>query len=156
MLRGDLKRARAKFAAAFRREPDNPTVINNLHLLDLSSRYIVRAPDAAPSNNRANLPLSSGSSKPGRYLAALYSAPLGTINLPPVPSSTVSASPFALSRPQSGKIAPIEFGPSDGRGSAPKRLCRDQRGLKPKENAELTSPARHGAGQTEPALSRWN
>jgi Flp pilus assembly protein TadD len=48
MLRGDLKRARAKFVAAFRREPDNPTVINNLHLLDLSSRYIVRAPDAAP------------------------------------------------------------------------------------------------------------
>jgi Flp pilus assembly protein TadD len=48
MLRGDLKKARAKFAAAYAKEPDNPTVINNLHLLDSSSRFIVRAPDTAP------------------------------------------------------------------------------------------------------------
>jgi Flp pilus assembly protein TadD len=48
MLRGELNKARAKFAAAYRKEPDNPTVINNLHLLDSSSRFIVRAPDTAP------------------------------------------------------------------------------------------------------------
>jgi tetratricopeptide (TPR) repeat protein len=47
MLRGELNKARAKFAAAYRREPDNPTIINNLHLLDASSKYIVRAPDAS-------------------------------------------------------------------------------------------------------------
>jgi Flp pilus assembly protein TadD len=46
MLRGELNKARAKLAAAYRREPDNPTVINNLHLLDSSSRFVVRAPDA--------------------------------------------------------------------------------------------------------------
>jgi Tfp pilus assembly protein PilF len=48
MLRGELNKARAKLAAAYRREPDNPTVINNLHLLDSSSRFVVRAPDAQP------------------------------------------------------------------------------------------------------------
>ncbi|MBV8426104.1 MAG: hypothetical protein JOZ88_02580, partial [Hyphomicrobiales bacterium] len=46
MLRGELKKARAKFAAALSLEPDNPVVINNLHLLDASSRYVIRAPDA--------------------------------------------------------------------------------------------------------------
>ena len=48
MLRGDLNKARAKFAAAYLKEPDNPVVTNNLHLLDSSSRYVVRAPDASP------------------------------------------------------------------------------------------------------------
>ncbi len=48
MLRGELRKARAKFAAAYAREPDNPTVINNLHLLDSSSRFVVRAPDVLP------------------------------------------------------------------------------------------------------------
>ena len=48
MLRGELKKARAKFAAALSLEPDNPVVINNLHLLDASSRYVIRAPDAQP------------------------------------------------------------------------------------------------------------
>ena len=48
MLRGELNKARAKFAAAYRKEPDNPTVINNLHLLDSSSRFVVRAPDVSP------------------------------------------------------------------------------------------------------------
>ena len=47
MLRGELNKARAKFAAAYRKEPDNPTVINNLHLLDSSSRFVVRAPDVS-------------------------------------------------------------------------------------------------------------
>ena len=42
MLRGDLRRARAKFLEAYKREPDNPTIINNLHLLDSSSRFIHR------------------------------------------------------------------------------------------------------------------
>ncbi|MFI4995198.1 MAG: tetratricopeptide repeat protein [Hyphomicrobiales bacterium] len=42
MLRGDLTKARAKFLAASRREPDNPTIANNLHLLDGSSKYIER------------------------------------------------------------------------------------------------------------------
>ena len=42
MLRGDLRRARAKFLEAYKREPDNPTIINNLQLLDSSSRFIHR------------------------------------------------------------------------------------------------------------------
>jgi Flp pilus assembly protein TadD len=43
MLRGDLVKARAKFQAAARRDPDNPTIANNLRLLSESSKYIVRA-----------------------------------------------------------------------------------------------------------------
>ncbi|HKS84537.1 MAG TPA: tetratricopeptide repeat protein [Pseudolabrys sp.] len=42
MLRGDLKAARAKFALAYKRDPTNPTVVNNLKLLDESARYIRR------------------------------------------------------------------------------------------------------------------
>jgi Flp pilus assembly protein TadD len=42
MLRGDLRRARAKFLKAYQREPDNPTIINNLQLLNSSSRFIQR------------------------------------------------------------------------------------------------------------------
>jgi len=42
MLRGDLRRARAKFLKAYQREPDNPTITNNLQLLDSSSRFIHR------------------------------------------------------------------------------------------------------------------
>src|SRR5215510_11023544 len=37
MLRGDLVKARAKFQAAARRDPDNPTIANNLRLLSESS-----------------------------------------------------------------------------------------------------------------------
>jgi len=44
MLRGDLVKARAKFQAALRRDPDNATIVNNLYLLDSSSRYIERPP----------------------------------------------------------------------------------------------------------------
>jgi Flp pilus assembly protein TadD len=40
MLRGNLKAARAKFDEALRRDPDNQTVVNNLALLDSSSKYI--------------------------------------------------------------------------------------------------------------------
>jgi len=47
LLRGDLRRARAKFNLAAQRDPTSPTIANNLHLLDASTRYIERAPDAA-------------------------------------------------------------------------------------------------------------
>ena len=53
MLRGDLRRARAKFLAARRREPDNPTIANNLSLLDGGSKYIVR-PQPRPSGAEAD------------------------------------------------------------------------------------------------------
>lgn len=42
MLRGNLKAARAKFHEALRRDPGNPTIINNLQLLDSSYKYISR------------------------------------------------------------------------------------------------------------------
>jgi len=42
MLRGDLIKARAMFQAALRRSPGNPTIINNLELLDSSAKYILR------------------------------------------------------------------------------------------------------------------
>jgi Flp pilus assembly protein TadD len=44
MLRGDLVNARRKFLKAYEREPGNPTVANNLQLLNSSSRFIQRAP----------------------------------------------------------------------------------------------------------------
>jgi Flp pilus assembly protein TadD len=44
MLRGDLVNARKKFIKAYEREPNNPTIANNLQLLNSSSRFIQRAP----------------------------------------------------------------------------------------------------------------
>jgi Flp pilus assembly protein TadD len=44
MLRGDLVNARRKFLEALKREPYNPTIANNLQLLNSSSRFIQRAP----------------------------------------------------------------------------------------------------------------
>ena len=44
MLRGDLVNARRKFLKAYEREPNNPTLANNLQLLNSSSRFIQRAP----------------------------------------------------------------------------------------------------------------
>src|SRR5262249_143402 len=44
MLRGDLVNARKKFLKAYEREPYNPTIANNLQLLNSSSRFIQRAP----------------------------------------------------------------------------------------------------------------
>jgi len=44
MLRGDLVNARKKFLKAYEREPSNPTIANNLQLLNSSSRFIQRAP----------------------------------------------------------------------------------------------------------------
>jgi Flp pilus assembly protein TadD len=45
MLRGNYTRARERFLRANRIEPDNPTIINNLQLLDSSSRSVNRLPD---------------------------------------------------------------------------------------------------------------
>jgi Flp pilus assembly protein TadD len=45
MLRGDLVAARAKFMKAYEREPNNPTIANNLRLLNSSSRFIQRNPN---------------------------------------------------------------------------------------------------------------
>jgi tetratricopeptide (TPR) repeat protein len=44
MLRGDLTKARVKFLKAYQLDPTNPTVINNLQLLNASYRFIERAP----------------------------------------------------------------------------------------------------------------
>jgi Flp pilus assembly protein TadD len=44
LLRGDLGKARAKFLRAYQLDPTNPTVINNLQLLNASYRFIERAP----------------------------------------------------------------------------------------------------------------
>ena len=45
MLRGKLVEARRKFLKAYEREPNNPTVINNLRLLNSSQRLIRRDPN---------------------------------------------------------------------------------------------------------------
>jgi Flp pilus assembly protein TadD len=42
MLRGDLVRARQKFLRAYEVEPNNPTVLNNIHLLNSSYTYVQR------------------------------------------------------------------------------------------------------------------
>jgi Flp pilus assembly protein TadD len=44
MMRGDLVMARRKFEKALLREPGNPTIVNNLQLLNASYRYIQRNP----------------------------------------------------------------------------------------------------------------
>ncbi len=46
MLRGDPVSARREFLKAYEREPGNPTILNNLKLLDGSQRLIERSPDA--------------------------------------------------------------------------------------------------------------
>jgi Flp pilus assembly protein TadD len=38
LLRGDLRRARAKFAEAQRQDPENPTIANNIALVDEAAR----------------------------------------------------------------------------------------------------------------------
>ncbi len=45
MLRGDLKKARDRFLKAYRREPNNPVIVNNLQLLNSSYRFVQRDPD---------------------------------------------------------------------------------------------------------------
>jgi Flp pilus assembly protein TadD len=49
MLRGDYKLARKNFLRAYAREPDNPTILNNLKLLDGSDRAVRRTPDFEPA-----------------------------------------------------------------------------------------------------------
>jgi Flp pilus assembly protein TadD len=46
MLRGNLAAARREFLKAYEREPGNPTIANNLKLLDGSQQFIARTPDA--------------------------------------------------------------------------------------------------------------
>ena len=46
MLRGDLNSSRREFLKALHREPGNPMILNNLKLLDGSSQFIKRSPDA--------------------------------------------------------------------------------------------------------------
>src|ERR1700693_370355 len=48
MLRGDLTRARRKFAKAYELDPTNPTIANNLQLLNGSRRFIERPPENQP------------------------------------------------------------------------------------------------------------
>lgn len=48
MLRGELGKARAKFDAALRIDPGNATAINNLALLNQSSRFVERASNGEP------------------------------------------------------------------------------------------------------------
>jgi len=45
MLRGDYITARKKFLKAYVREPNNPTIVNNLRLLNGSALSIQRTPD---------------------------------------------------------------------------------------------------------------
>lgn len=42
MLRGYLKAARTKFQKALKQDPDNPTVLNNIKLLNSSSKISLR------------------------------------------------------------------------------------------------------------------
>jgi len=44
MLRGNLKEARRMFLKAYERDPTNPTIVNNLKLLDNSRRFVHRTP----------------------------------------------------------------------------------------------------------------
>jgi Tfp pilus assembly protein PilF len=48
MLRGDLIKARAKFDAALRLDPGNASAINNLALLNQSTRFVERAANGEP------------------------------------------------------------------------------------------------------------
>jgi Flp pilus assembly protein TadD len=48
MLRGNFRKARAKFEAAMRLDPNNATTINNLVLLDASRKYVERAANVEP------------------------------------------------------------------------------------------------------------
>ena len=46
MLRGDLSRARRKFERAYTLDPTNPTIANNLTLLNGSRKFIERSPES--------------------------------------------------------------------------------------------------------------
>ncbi len=48
MLRGDLKAARAKFQSALRLDPNNQTTLNNIKLLNDSTKFIERSANGEP------------------------------------------------------------------------------------------------------------
>jgi Flp pilus assembly protein TadD len=48
MLRGDLTSARKKFAKAYTLDPTNPTIANNLQLLNGSRKFIERPAENQP------------------------------------------------------------------------------------------------------------
>jgi Flp pilus assembly protein TadD len=48
MLRGDLRTARAKFQAALKLDPNNETTLNNIKLLNESTKFIERAANGEP------------------------------------------------------------------------------------------------------------
>ena len=48
MLRGNLSAARKKFERAYTLDPTNPTIANNLQLLNGSRRFIERPPENQP------------------------------------------------------------------------------------------------------------
>jgi Flp pilus assembly protein TadD len=48
MLRGDLVKARRKFLKAYERDPTNPTIINNLALLNSSRKFVQRTAEVWP------------------------------------------------------------------------------------------------------------
>lgn len=48
MLRGDLSAARRKFERAYTLDPTNPTIANNLQLLNGSRKFIERPPENQP------------------------------------------------------------------------------------------------------------
>jgi Flp pilus assembly protein TadD len=45
MLRGNLVKARTKFLKAYELDPANPTIVNNLELLNSSDRFVQRPPE---------------------------------------------------------------------------------------------------------------
>ena len=45
MLRGNLVKARTKFLKAYELDPANPTIVNNLELLNSSDKFIQRPPE---------------------------------------------------------------------------------------------------------------
>jgi len=48
MLRGDLKAARAKFQSALKLDPNNQTTLNNIKLLNDSTKFIQRSANGEP------------------------------------------------------------------------------------------------------------
>ena len=48
MLRGDLKTARVKFQSALQLDPNNQTTLNNIKLLDDSTKFIERSANGEP------------------------------------------------------------------------------------------------------------
>jgi hypothetical protein len=51
MLRGDLRKARAKFELAYKKEPNNSTLLNNIQLLNGSYRFVRRNGEDVATGN---------------------------------------------------------------------------------------------------------